>query len=104
MLCYADTVKKQQLIEQYEDSLLHFMQIFLILSCSILPMRDSIPHQQVPRKFVIKERLEESQIPKVSQSARSLISHSLEEDKYILIPDLIVSQKGMDILYEEYLT
>lgn len=57
MLSYANTVKKQQLIQQNEDSLLHFMQIFLIFRGSILPMRNCIPHQQVPRKFIIKERL-----------------------------------------------
>ena len=104
MFGYADAVKKQQLIKQDEDSFLHFVQTFLIFRHSILPMRDCIPHQQVPREFVIKERLEEGQIPKVSQSSCSLISHSLEEDKYVLIPDLIVPQKGMDILYESPLT
>lgn len=104
MLGYANTVKKQQLIQQNKDSLLHFMQIFLIFIRSILPMRNCIPHQQVPRKFIIKERFEESQIPKIGQSSSALIPHPLEEYKNILIPDLIIPQKGMDILYVSTLT
>lgn len=59
MLSDADAVQQNELIQQNEDSLLHFVQTFLILFNPIPPACHRISQQQIASQLLIKKWLKQ---------------------------------------------
>ncbi len=91
MLLNTNAVKKKQLIEKDEHSLLHFLHALLIIDhISFLSMGYCISQQQISRQLMVKIRFEHREIAKIRHPAHPWISKPRKQQKNIPIPNLII--------------